>query len=202
MIYNFAEINEGSEPDERSALLGVFGSANWTGQSRRVPQKSDMKDWKITGREVVLLHGNVKAAPSPERVMTVTSYQHSKSSATKLAAINTHFLVNAYNNKNNASLRTYWNTAWDKLKNRVSHLVSRGHDVVVTGDFNNHNLSMMDKIHSKARRVVKNGPDYLYVIPSGGRSVQITNKGVMNTPSGEASHNNIWATVKFSGGKT
>jgi hypothetical protein len=109
--------------------------------------------------------------------------------------MNTHFVANAYNGGENARLKSFWDTAWKKLRSEVSSLNNRGYDIVITGDFNRN--SELPQLHDGTRSIMRNGPDRILAVPADKRKITDVNTGVIKTPSGESFHANLWATITF-----
>jgi hypothetical protein len=205
VAYNFGEIDASDPYDEHGALKQVFGTAGWSWFSTDQPQLARLStNWKSGGTELVKLldggpvfrsHG---CATGSQHLM-VSKHINKKSSATKFAVINTHFITHAYQSSgNNAWCRGHWDRAWQKLRDKVASLNDRGFDVVVAADFN-HSSTNFPYLHAGTRLIQKSGPDVIFAIPTKGRSVSVEGKGAIATPTGESFHKNIWAKLRFAG---
>lgn len=198
VIYNFVEIDEG-DSGEHAALKAVFGDAGWSGFATREPTLTRMDSkWHVMDSEVVKLHGATGNNTGPERVLVITRYENVNDKNARLAVVNTHFVANAYNGNMNARLKPYWNTAWEKMHDRVARLYDNNFDIIITGDFNHR--GKLPQIHPAARMVMDSGPDSIIAIPSKGRRIAEKATAVINTPSGESFHRDISARLTFADG--
>lgn len=205
VTYNFAEIDASDPFDEHGALKQVFGTKGWSWFSTDQPQLARFSnDWKAGGTDIVkLLDGGQvfrsHGCPTGSEHLMISKYVNKSNSRTKFAVINTHFITHAYQRSdNNSWCRGHWDRSWQKLKDKVAALSSRGFDIIITGDFN-HSSSNFPFLHGRTKFVYKSGPDVIFAIPTKGRSVSVNGKGAITTPTGESFHKNIWARLKFSG---
>lgn len=199
VVYNFAEIDEGDD-GEHTALKSVFGKDGWSNFSSRVPSlnRLDSTKWKSAGNETIKLHGGTGGNSGPERVLTISKFQGVQSGSTKLAVLNTHFVANAYNGGMKPELQEFWDTAWTKLKTKVTELNKNKYDIVITADFNRQ--SGLPKLHNDTKELIRIGPDRILAIPAAGRKITGLTTGNIITPTGEGAHNGCrWAKLTFTG---
>lgn len=195
IFFNFAEI-DGADTGEHTALNNVFGDDGWSGFNTQVPSLKKLdKNWKRVSTEIVELHEATGNNTGPARILVVSRFEQVDNPNTKLAVINTHFVANAYAGNRNQRLQPYWDKAWDKLTQKVSNLHEANYDVVLTGDLNR--PSDLPTLHPQAKTITKKGPDIIIAVPAPDRKISNATEGVVNTPSGEEFHKNIWAKITF-----
>ncbi len=119
------------------------------------------------------------AGVSPTRFVTVVHY-----AARNVSVINTHFIAGAWSCKSHvANRRDYWRDAWRVLKAEVAEEVSRGRNVVVTGDLNrprganNCNPAWEPtSLHGRAKVIGGAGIDYIFAVPAVGNRFVVSTR--------------------------
>lgn len=198
-VYGFAEIDAGDAAhSESAALKRVFGPDGWSGANKQVPIISQLKDnLVVTGSQEILLHDATGNNTGPARWLIVKKIKNINHKNTKLAVLNTHFVSKAYNDPPyDTRLQQFWDQAFEKTSETIKALHDDGYDIVMSGDFNNTNVSFSNV---GMRKIAQHGPDRIFSLPAKGRSLDVASSGDFFTPSGESFHDCLFAKVIFSG---
>lgn len=202
VVYNFVEIDEG-DSGEHTSLQKVFGDKGWSQFGNTNPTLNRLgSDWTMVKSSKILLHHGGETTDAfkqhgcrtPSRWLVVSQFKET-STGVQVATINTHFITHAYNHPQIAWCQQYWDLSWHKLQDEVAALHESGYNVVVTGDFNhNGNLPFL---HAGTKEVAHHGPDRILALPAANRKMSVDTTGIVDTPSGEVFHRDLWARLTF-----